>query len=151
MSVNQTNASTAQGDLATPLKTGRSEIASGLFQVRHRVRIVIAEHKVEWENRAGLDDVPPRQVTTVKERLGSGSDKNLDRPLRSFEPVLGIGKHSKLHKPARARKRPLLCRFFAVEKTAAHSTANDFSDPQFQLVLRRQLGEALRTGSLLGN
>lgn len=130
------DASTTQRDRTTPFKTGGSEIVCDQFEVRHSVRVVIAEHKTERQNRAGLGNVASCQVPTANERVGSGSDDNLHRALSSFEPVMGIGMHSELHESARAEKRPLLFRFFAVEKTTAHSAANDFSNTQFQLVLR---------------
>lgn len=136
VTVNQPDASATQRDLATPTETGGPEVLGGLFEVRHGVGVVVAEHKVEGEHRAGLHDVRASQVTAVKKRLGSGSDKHLDSPLRPFETVVGIGKHSELHESARAKKRPLLFRVFAIEKAATHSAADDFADPQFQLVLR---------------
>ncbi len=152
VSVHDGDSRSTQSDLAAPLETGCAEIVSGLSEVRHSVSIVIAKHKTEGKDRAGLNDVPSRQVTAMDERVGSGGDQNVDRSLRTFKPVVRIGEHSELHDSGRwAGCRQLHCGIVVVEQPTAHSAANDFADSQFQLVLRRQLCEALCAGALFGH
>ena len=88
MTMDQSDASMGQFDFAAPAQTMNVLFPCRLFELRDRVGVVIAKGKIKREHRADRDDLRCRQVTTMKQRLGTRFLQQRDGPFGPFQVIV---------------------------------------------------------------